>query len=46
VLRRTLHLGIWAHVGAGRTTLTERLLSAAGVVDEIGGVDDGLGADR
>jgi ribosomal protection tetracycline resistance protein len=38
---RTLHLGILAHVDAGKTTLTERLLYAAGVIDEIGRVDDG-----
>jgi ribosomal protection tetracycline resistance protein len=41
VLRRTLNLGILAHVDAGKTTLTERLLYAAGVTDEIGSVDDG-----
>ena len=38
---RTLNLGILAHVDAGKTTLTERLLWAAGVIDEIGRVDDG-----
>jgi ribosomal protection tetracycline resistance protein len=37
----TLNLGILAHVDAGKTTLTERLLYAAGVIDEIGSVDDG-----
>ena len=37
---RTLNLGILAHVDAGKTTLTERLLYAAGVIDEIGSVDD------
>jgi len=37
----TLNLGILAHVDAGKTTLTERLLHAAGVIDEIGRVDDG-----
>ena len=41
MLRRTLNLGILAHVDAGKTTLTERLLYAAGVIDEIGSVDDG-----
>jgi ribosomal protection tetracycline resistance protein len=37
----TLNLGIVAHVDAGKTSLTERLLYAAGVIDEIGRVDDG-----
>lgn len=41
MLRRTLNLGILAHVDAGKTTLTERLLYAAGIIDEIGSVDDG-----
>jgi ribosomal protection tetracycline resistance protein len=36
-----LNLGILAHVDAGKTTLTERLLYAAGVIDELGSVDDG-----
>ena len=39
--RRTLNLGILAHVDAGKTTLTERLLYAAGVIDAIGSVDAG-----
>ena len=37
----TLNLGILAHVDAGKTSLTERLLYAAGVIDEIGSVDKG-----
>ena len=37
----TLNLGILAHVDAGKTTLTERLLYAAGVIDEVGRVDHG-----
>jgi ribosomal protection tetracycline resistance protein len=41
VVRGTLNLGILAHVDAGKTTLTERLLYAAGVIDEVGSVDDG-----
>src|SRR5256712_7655742 len=39
--RKTLNLGILAHVDAGKTTLTERLLYAAGVIDKIGSVDAG-----
>ncbi|MER5177502.1 translation factor GTPase family protein [Streptomyces sp. NPDC002896] len=38
---KTLNLGILAHVDAGKTSLTERLLHAAGVIDEIGSVDQG-----
>jgi ribosomal protection tetracycline resistance protein len=37
----TLNLGILAHVDAGKTTLTERLLFAAGAIREIGSVDRG-----
>lgn len=38
---KTLNLGILAHVDAGKTSLTERLLYIAGVIDEIGSVDAG-----
>ena len=41
MLRSTLNLGILAHVDAGKTTLSERLLFSAGVIGEIGRVDDG-----
>jgi ribosomal protection tetracycline resistance protein len=37
----TLNLGILAHVDAGKTSLTERLLFTAGVIGTIGRVDDG-----
>ena len=37
----SLNLGILAHVDAGKTSLTERLLFTAGVIDEIGSVDSG-----
>ena len=38
---RTLNLGILAHVDAGKTTLTERLLHHAGVIHDLGSVDSG-----
>jgi ribosomal protection tetracycline resistance protein len=41
LLQRTLNLGILAHVDAGKTTLTERLLYEAGAIDELGSVDAG-----
>src|SRR5256885_16584236 len=38
---RTLNLGILAHVDAGKTTLTERLLYNSGAIDHVGSVDAG-----
>src|SRR5580698_3742677 len=38
---RILNLGILAHVDAGKTSLTERLLFNAGVISAIGSVDAG-----
>jgi ribosomal protection tetracycline resistance protein len=38
---QSLNLGILAHVDAGKTSLTERLLHIAGVIDEVGSVDHG-----
>ncbi|WP_433607156.1 GTP-binding protein [Dactylosporangium sp. CA-139114] len=37
----TVNLGILAHVDAGKTSLSERLLHTAGVIDELGSVDAG-----
>jgi ribosomal protection tetracycline resistance protein len=38
---RIVNLGILAHVDAGKTSLTERLLYNAGVIGEVGSVDRG-----
>src|SRR6266542_1968878 len=39
--RQRRNLGTLPHVDAGKTTLTERLLYAARVIDALGSVDDG-----
>ncbi len=36
-----MNIGIFAHVDAGKTTITENLLYQAGVINEIGRVDSG-----
>jgi ribosomal protection tetracycline resistance protein len=38
---KTINLGILAHVDAGKTSLTERLLYSAGAIKNIGSVDKG-----
>ncbi|MET7372864.1 translation factor GTPase family protein [Micromonospora arida] len=38
---QTVNLGILAHVDAGKTSLTERLLHSTGVIDQLGSVDAG-----
>ena len=38
---KQLNLGILAHVDAGKTSLTERLLYTTGVIDRMGSVDAG-----
>ena len=40
-LNRIRNIGIFAHVDAGKTTVTERMLGLAGVVHRVGSVDDG-----
>ena len=40
-LDRTRNIGIMAHVDAGKTTTTERILFYSGVTSRIGEVDDG-----
>lgn len=40
-LQRTRNVGIIAHIDAGKTTVTERMLYIAGAIKTIGDVDDG-----
>ncbi|MFJ5801929.1 tetracycline resistance ribosomal protection protein Otr(A) [Streptomyces decoyicus] len=41
LLSRTLNIGILAHVDAGKTSLTERLLFDTGAIGRLGSVDTG-----
>lgn len=40
-LRSLRNVGVFAHVDAGKTTVTERMLALSGVVRHAGSVDDG-----
>ncbi|MAX04597.1 MAG: elongation factor G, partial [Dehalococcoidia bacterium] len=43
-LNKTRNIGFIAHIDAGKTTVTERVLYFAGRIHKIGGVDQGTTA--
>ena len=45
-LQKTRNIGIMAHIDAGKTTTTERILYYTGVNYKIGEVHDGAATDR
>jgi len=38
---KTINIGVLAHVDAGKTTLTERILLETGIINAVGSVDKG-----